>query len=317
MAEIFAPMSISSLLNPSTTVEVKETMKLEDASLSLTNPFKPTQVWLPPMDAEPIDDVQVQLPYRIQLPQQNRAKSVHKQRSRTLSPPQLSVLRLSPPTQCRSRSNVGWNIGHYRITGNGPLYPSSIDIYDSSTHFDTLDEPLRARPKTRPHFSNKAYTREQVDFCRYMKLDCEMSFHEVKILFGKRFPEVSRESNQCFSSRYYRDNVIPQLDENGRLMFDDKGKLQLEAVGVRGRNTPEGRAKCVPFTLIDRSPWRAITYDWVSKEHKAIARLILDGIDPTDPQGSRSSFATHRDLTNFILEKAEWRRVLREAEDHM
>ena len=322
MADTVDRMSISNLLNPSATDEDKQTTKSEDdATPKLTSSSKLTQVWLPPMIAEPIENVQFQLPYRLRVSEGHRAKLAQRKRSRTLSPPQLPVPRLSPrlssPVPYRRNSNLGWNLGQYRISENGPLYSSSIDIYNPSTHFDTLDEPPRAKSKTRPHFSNKAYTREQVDFCRYMKLDCEMSFEEVKMLFRERFPEVLRDSNQCFSSRYYRDNVVPRLDKNGGLMFDDKGKLLLEAVKVRDRNTPEGKAKCVPCTLIDRSPWRALTYDWVSKEHKALARSILDGNDPTDPQGSKSSSAPHIDLTNLLTEKAEWRRILREAEDHM
>jgi len=317
MTDTLDPMSISNLLNPSAMDEDTQTVKSGDKRPSLTDSFKPTQVWLPPMIAEPIENVQFQLPYRLQVSQEHRAKSAYRKRSRTSSPPQLPIPRMSPPVQHRHRSNLGWNMGRYRICENGPLFPSRIDVYNPSTHFDTPDEPPRAKSKTRPHFSNKAYTREQVDFCRYMKLDCEMSFDEVKMLFRERFPEVLRDSNQCFSSRYYRDNVVPRLDKNGCLMFDDKGKLLLEAVKVRDRNTPEGKAKCVPFTLIDRSPWRALTYDWVSKEHKAIARLILDGTDPTDPQGSKLGSIPHIELTNSAAEKAEWRRILREAEDHM
>lgn len=285
MSSALNRMSISTLLND--TDEDKQTTKSKDAAPAVTGSFKPPQIWLPPMIAEPIDNVQVQLPYRLQASRESRARLAYRKRSRTLSPPHLTILRMSPPIQHRRRSNLGWDMGRYRISENGPLYHANVDIFNPSTYFDTPDEPSGARSRTRPHFSNKAYTREQVDFCRYMKVDCEMSFKDVMPLFQKRFPDVLRESTQCFSSRYYRDNVVPQLDKNGCLMFDEKGKLLVEEAQVRDRNTPEGKAKSVPFTLVDKWPHRAVTYDWVSKEHKAIARLILDGIDPTDPRGSK------------------------------
>ncbi|KAG9246784.1 hypothetical protein BJ878DRAFT_416179 [Calycina marina] len=141
----------------------------------------------------------------------------------------------------------------------------------------------------------KAYTREQVDFCRYMKEDCNLSFAEIQILFQSRFTDVFRDSNQCFSSRVYRDNVVPQLDDNGKslsgnLLFDSKGKLLLTEAKVRDRTTPEGKEKCIPYTLVDKWPHRAIKYDWVSEEHKHIARLILQGVDPSDREGSRYPF---------------------------
>lgn len=88
------------------------------------------------------------------------------------------------------------------------------------------------------------------------------------------------------------------------VMRDDKGKLMLEPAKVRGRATPEGKAKSVPFTLVEKYPWQAIQYDWVSEKHKQVAKMILSGIDPTDTDGRKFPVITYwRDV--LISEKAK------------
>jgi len=137
-------------------------------------------------------------------------------------------------------------------------------------------------------YCNKAYLREQVDWIRYMKEDCHVCYNAMCAEFDKLWP-AERKTAQCFSARLYRDNKIPRLDAQRRPMFDENGKLLLDDAKVRGRATIEGRVKGVPFTLVDKYPWRAVEYPWVSEEHKELARRILQGNDPTDPAGSEYS----------------------------
>ncbi|KAH8589253.1 hypothetical protein B0O99DRAFT_483004, partial [Bisporella sp. PMI_857] len=140
------------------------------------------------------------------------------------------------------------------------------DEYNSRADFDIPEQPHK-RSKGMAH-SNKAYTREQVDFIRYFKEDCHVSFGNLGPMFMKKFPDTLRDSDQCFSSRYYRANIVPRRDQDGRPVFDDKGKVTWDMVKVRSRSTPEGKELSIPYTLVDMYPWRAVKYDWVSEEHK-------------------------------------------------
>ncbi|RDL34434.1 uncharacterized protein BP5553_07562 [Venustampulla echinocandica] len=142
--------------------------------------------------------------------------------------------------------------------------------------------------------ANKEYTREQTDWIRYMKEDCNVGwkFHASK--FAQQFPDV-RETNQGFSSRYYRDNTVPRPDENWNTIIGKDGKAELIIASVRSRSTPEGRALDIPYTLIEKHPERALQYSWVSEEHKAEARRIELGL------ASKGN-------------KAKWRALIRRVE---
>jgi len=128
--------------------------------------------------------------------------------------------------------------------------------------------------KRDPH-SNKKYTQEQVDYIRYMKDDLGYSYGDIQTAFNIPWPQDKRESDQCFSSRTYRDHVIPVL-KNGRweLDFDEQGRVVTKKNPVRKRDTEEFRN--VPFKLIERSPWRIQGYDWVRPEDKKRARRIME-----------------------------------------
>ncbi|KAK6599225.1 hypothetical protein H4I96_08429 [Botrytis cinerea] len=108
--------------------------------------------------------------------------------------------------------------------------------------------------------SNKAYSTEEVDFIRYHKEDLNKHWPEVLLCFRQHFREYQRESEQCLSSRYYRDNNIK--------------------IKVRRRGTPAGRLEGIPYTLVQKHPERAMKYSWVSEHHrvemKRLAEIMAD-----------------------------------------
>jgi hypothetical protein len=116
------------------------------------------------------------------------------------------------------------------------------------------------------------YSEEQVDFCRYMKEDKEKKWDIVREAFQRRFPHENRNSNQCLTSRYYRDNELPETDEQWRLRTEN-GKVVTTPAKVRDRSA-EG-TKDAPHKFVDKHPRRALKYNWVDEEDKERARAIL------------------------------------------
>lgn len=78
------------------------------------------------------------------------------------------------------------------------------------------------------------------------------------------------------SSRYYRDNKVPKLDEQGELAVDNNRKVIMIPCKVRGRDT-EGKE--IPYMFVDRYPDQALLYDWVKLEDKEKARQILQDFE--------------------------------------
>jgi hypothetical protein len=119
---------------------------------------------------------------------------------------------------------------------------------------------------------------------RYYKCDLKTDFKKALGLFWKQFPERRADlapggkepSEQILSSRHYRDNLVPRLDDDGNYMLDSKGRLVEDNAKVRDGNTPQGREKDVPVKLVEKHPWRAINYKWVLSEHKLAAQKIME-----------------------------------------
>ena len=125
-----------------------------------------------------------------------------------------------------------------------------------------------------------------------------MSFKaDMMPLFFEQFPERydPDATEQILSSRYYRDNNRPELDAKGNWGVDDRGNLKMLSDKVRDRFTAKGKALDVPASLVDRAPWRVACakYDhWKSlilEKDKERARGILEGNDPNDTYGSKST----------------------------
>ncbi|TVY28463.1 hypothetical protein LHYA1_G003424 [Lachnellula hyalina] len=167
------------------------------------------------------------------------------------------------------RLNTRTSPDRRRSCPNRELGASSAD---AGQHFK------QPKPHKPPH-SNKAYTPEQIDWIRYLKEDCKHKWKELPSLFALQFPGVygydSRTSDQCFSSRGYRDNRRPLTDKDWNPILNENGKVTWVEALVRERSTSEGMELDYPFTLVELHPERAVQYEWVSEEHKAMARRIL------------------------------------------
>lgn len=154
--------------------------------------------------------------------------------------------------------------------------------------------PVSNKSRKTTH-NNKPYTVEMVDWIRYHKVDKNMQFKiDMLPLFFKQFPDRydPDATEQILSSRYYRDNRRPLLDEEGNWYVKNKS-LALTSDKVRDRVTAEGKELDVPASLVERAPWRVVSgkYDhWkspISEADKEKARQILKGDDPNDPDGSK------------------------------
>jgi hypothetical protein len=225
----------------------------------------------------------------------NRAQMRLASIAQLLTPPSHYLSPHNSPSpegspQAASSLELGWNRAQQRLDSSTqlrtpPLDYSALPPQDSSEASSPGSSDAEADGPG-GQACNQKYKREQVDWMRYMRVDCDHSYASMVPLFTATWPD-EQKSGHCFSARLYRDNTIPKVDEHNRPMFDSKGKLLLDSAKVRDRDTPQGREKCVPFSLVDRYPWRAVRYPWVAEQHKETARLIMQGIDPTDPTGSK------------------------------
>ncbi|KAM0146906.1 hypothetical protein ACHAPG_010893 [Botrytis cinerea] len=222
---------------------------------------------------------------------QNHARLNTTRSGRTQLPP--------APIHRRPMSFNPINIPRQRFTNPYPLppiYSLPDDKYYSqpSTHCHRHDrhhhdrhqlprrrhsQPVTLSDKKKPR-SNKAYSTEEVDFIRYHKEDLNKHWPEVLLCFRQHFREYQRESEQCLSSRYYRDNNIKMYDESGREMRDENGRTRYISAKVRRRGTPAGRLEGIPYTLVQKHPERAMKYSWVSEHHrvemKRLAEIMAD-----------------------------------------
>jgi hypothetical protein len=139
-------------------------------------------------------------------------------------------------------------------------------LLSSSLSRQSLDRGSRT-----PH-SNKAYTIEQQRFIRYTKEDLGIPWRCHPARF-RQFWGDNRDSDQCFSSRYYRSNIRPRHENWVPILVNRRPVM--DPAPVRGRSTPEGRAMDFPYTLIELCPHRALEYSWVSLVDKARAIDIL------------------------------------------
>ncbi|KZL80045.1 hypothetical protein CI238_12773 [Colletotrichum incanum] len=121
-----------------------------------------------------------------------------------------------------------------------------------------------------PHLSytKKHYDDEEVDFIRYFRVDCSLNWKEVLEEYNDGFCKDAKNGHKRnlvgLQSVYYRNNKeIPLIDPNGLLMFDEDHKPRTISWEVRKQ-----RNASTVVGLLTIHPERAITYPWVSKEHK-------------------------------------------------
>jgi hypothetical protein len=157
---------------------------------------------------------------------------------------------------------------------------SSDDLYVAEGEYD------ESSTASRNAACNKPYNPAQVDWIRYSKVDLGLSYKAMGEQFAKMWPGESK-TEHCFSARFYRDNYVPRVGADGRVERDDKGEPIMEPAKMRDTKTAAGKERCVPYSLVERYPWRALEYPWVSRKSKELAQQIMDGKDQKDPTGGK------------------------------
>ncbi|KAK1598516.1 uncharacterized protein LY79DRAFT_665712 [Colletotrichum navitas] len=127
------------------------------------------------------------------------------------------------------------------------------------------------RPRRSPTGSrcNVKYTIQQVDFIDYFRVDHHLSWKEVEAKYAAVFPEDAAKGHkrgpQGLQGVYYRKNKqIPVTDPNNLLVFDEDDNPKTFQCDVR----EQGKKMNNSIGLLGMHPERAITYPWVSEEHK-------------------------------------------------
>ncbi|CZR66832.1 uncharacterized protein PAC_16733 [Phialocephala subalpina] len=185
--------------------------------------------------------------------------------------------RQCPPHQRDHRSSR-LERDHLHQRASTPTSPISTS---SPCHLQATYQTVVSPPKKRKTCSNEAYRREQVHWMRYMKIDMNIKWGAIEAEFPIKFNQERDPSSGGLSSRYYRDNSLPCIDGDGNLMYDSSGKPLIMTMKVRSKDNAEcGEA---PWTFVERHPWMALEYEWVSIEHKKMAVKIVADIEKTDP----------------------------------
>ncbi|KAI1854567.1 hypothetical protein JX265_007562 [Neoarthrinium moseri] len=129
---------------------------------------------------------------------------------------------------------------------------------------------IRKKPKDTPH-CNKRYTREQMDFIRYLKVDVILTWNEIAHQVQQYFPDSEFErGTQGVQGVYYRQNKnLPVVDlETNALKYLPNGHI--DRWEKKCRDQPDKKV----YGLINIWPEVALTYPWVKEEHKQLAAKL-------------------------------------------
>jgi hypothetical protein len=279
------PMAISTLLNPSDDEDDEGSLKSEPTSLSMTNHEISRRHSQSRCDDRSFSGNGLRLPLRPISSRRERSDSYEdcsRRRQAVASGPDRMATSHHNYHE-RQRDHTRYQRRHSRQRSAPP----------SSSPSRRLDGSAKT-----PH-SNKAYTKEQVDFIRYTKEDLDVPWKGFPARFRQFWTDL-RDSDQCFSSRHYRSNIKPRHENWVPILVD--GRPIMDPAPVRGRSTPEGKAEDFPYTLIELCPHRALDYSWVSPVDKARAlevlrtdeirdKMLENGtfVDP-DPKNSKCTF---------------------------
>lgn len=245
-----------------------------------------------------------------QAPSQSQALNRRVARDQHPQPPRSSYqdfpeaqTNRRSPIGCRSRTpprrqsrapGAFWTLPMHSIAAS-PFSRNGTRIIISKAprtpHAVCTSPPARGRgrsPRSSGHkapHSNKAYDVEQVDWMRYHHEDVKVDWKDALEEFKLRWSVDPRETDQCLSSRHYRDNRGPLFrslpagevkpGEDDFEIIIKNGKPVWKLFHIRARNTPQGEEDDHPYTLAEKHPRRAVTYSWVSEEHKEMAREIM------------------------------------------
>lgn len=188
------------------------------------------------------------------------------------------------------------------------MVPRSTPNMDIASILNPMLDPTPRMPR---RSCNKAYPLEQIHFIQYCKEDLKLSWVKSEARFKERFPDpdrdVTRVGLQC---RYYRAQIYPMLDVEGKTVLNENGMIIMRNLTVRDRGKKGGLIVPVLdddrrpiynenghvimrelteeelhgplghnlimtyqkyFQLVDRVPEYVLKYEWVRNEHKAVA----------------------------------------------
>ncbi|KAK1975878.1 hypothetical protein LZ30DRAFT_693271 [Colletotrichum cereale] len=131
----------------------------------------------------------------------------------------------------------------------------------------TATGSISSRKRRKGTHCNVKYTTQQIDFIDYFRVDQHFSWKEVEVKYSAVFPgdaaQGYKRGPQGLQGVYYRKNKqIPVTDPNNLLVFNkDDNPITFQCdVREQGKKNSIG--------LLGMHPERAITYAWVSEEHK-------------------------------------------------
>ena len=116
---------------------------------------------------------------------------------------------------------------------------------------------------------------EHAQWLRYQKVDLLRTWPQVISDFVIHF---QHEPPKALQDYFYGISDIVALDEDGNAVIDRQGRHQFIKVTSRllkQQPVLDG----VPVTLVERYPWEALAYNYVSPEHKRQAKAIVEAID--------------------------------------
>lgn len=173
-------------------------------------------------------------------------------------------LDYSKPRFCR-RSSYDYP-GQSHSRGADPLR----HVQQGAIRRDPAHGGSRRKDAKAPHI-NKRYSKEQMAFIRYLKIDCNLTWEQIAVEVKKRFPEegIAREV-QGVQGVYYRQNkIIPDLDvQTNVIAYLPNGHMKGVAKGCRNQKDKK------LYGLLNLWPEDAIRYDWVSERHKEVAKKL-------------------------------------------
>ncbi|KAK6071599.1 hypothetical protein SCUP515_07796 [Seiridium cupressi] len=173
-----------------------------------------------------------------------------------------------------------------RINYLPPSPPRNIHYYGSSSSSPSRSpDPLRPSRHGRvekgsrehPH-NNLRYSKEQMDFIRYLAIEEEgLTWAVREARFARQYPAdpAKERRRQGVQGVYYRQNCyLPKLDlETNAIRYLPNGHQdQMEMKCRKMSKVPNPKL----YGLINLWPEEALTYSWVKHEHKQEAIKIVE-----------------------------------------
>jgi hypothetical protein len=84
-------------------------------------------------------------------------------------------------------------------------------------------------------------------------------------------PKRRKGALEC---RYYRAQLYPQLDKDGKIIRDQNGEVVITNIRVRDRPMHHKKIMDDYVKLVTRCPEKVLEYSWTNEKDKVLARKI-------------------------------------------